>query len=222
MPAKSHVYAVLVAAALAGCTTAPSTNITQPLSAKPVATPYVAVNDGAIYQPHQGVALFEDRRAHEIGDTLTVNLVENSQIKRKLDNKQTRTGGTSLDVPSATLLGSTLFRGSSLSSSSSSADEYKTDLTNNHSIYGTISVTVTQVLANGNLEVAGEKQVAMDNDTQYIRIAGVVNPRDFNQDGSIDSTKLADAKVESKGTTGLDRANVVGLLARFFLAVLPF
>jgi len=77
-------------------------------------------------------------------------------------------------------------------------------------------------LDNGNLAVAGEKQVGLDNDTQYIRLAGVVNPRDIGQNGTIDSTKLADVKFESKGATGLDRSNLTSMMARFFLTILPF
>ncbi len=211
-----------IALAMTGCASAPSSNIKQPLSAKPTATPYVAVNDGAIYQPRQGMILFEDRRPHQVGDTLTVRLVENTQITRKLDNKQNRTGNATVNVPAPTLLGSSLFQGSSWSPSSTANTENKTDLTNNNSVSGSITVTVTEVLDNGNLEVAGEKQVALDNDTQYIRFAGVANPHDINQDGSIDSTRLADVKFESKGSTGIDRSNMFSMLARFFLTVLPF
>lgn len=217
-------FALLALAALelAGCTTAPSTNIKQPLTAKPTAVPYIAVNDGAIYQPRQGVVLFEDRRPHQVGDTLTVKLVENTQITRKLDNKQNRTGDATLNVPSPNLFGSKVFNASSWSPTSAANKEYKTDLTNNNSVTGSITVTVTDVLDNGNLTVAGEKQVALDNDTQYIRFSGVVNPHDINQDGTIDSSRIADAKFESKGSTGLDPSSLTSLLARFFLSVLPF
>lgn len=220
--AQTAALPLIALALIAGCTTAPATNIKQPLTAKPTATPYVAVNDGAIYQPHQGVALFNDRRPHQVGDTLTVNLVENTQISRKLDNKQNRLGNASLSVPAPTLLGSTLLKGSSWSPNSTANTQYKTDLTNNNKVTGSITVTVTQVLDNGNLEVAGEKQVALDSDTQYLRLAGVANPHDINPDGSIDSTRLADVKFESKGSTGLDTANLTSLMARFFLALLPF
>lgn len=219
---KAIYLPLLLVAILSGCATAPSTNIKQPLTATPVATPRVAVNDGAIYQPHQGLVLFEDIRPRLVGDTLTVNLVENTQITRKLDNKQNRVGNATMDIPGPTVFGRALASDSAWSPSSTSNTQYKTDLTNNNKVSGSITVTVTRVLDNGNLEVAGEKQVALDNDTQYIRLAGVANPHDFNQDGSIDSTRLADVKFESKGATGLDKSVVVSLLARFFLSVLPF
>lgn len=208
---------------VAGCTTTPASNIKQPMTARPAAKAVVMVNDGAIYQPNQGMNLFEDRRARHVGDTLTVHLVENTQITRKLDNKQNRTGNAQVDIPSPTILGHTRGIGASNWAPKSTADsEVKADITNNNSVTGAITVTVVDELDNGNLAVAGEKQVGLDNDTQYIRLAGVVNPRDIGQDGTIDSTKLADVKFESKGATGLDRSNLTSMMARFFLTVLPF
>lgn len=223
----SRTYLVVVPlcmlTVLSGCATAPETNIKEPLTARPVEKPEVVVNDGAIYQPQQGMSLFEDRRARQVGDTITVNLVENTQITRKLDNKQNRYGNATVSVPSPTLLGYTNILGASSFSPNSTANkENKTDLTNNNKVTGAMTLTVTQVLANGNLVVAGEKQLALDNDTQYIRLAGVVNPRDIGRDGTVDSTKLADVKFESKGDTSLDKSTMLSLLSRFFLTVLPF
>jgi flagellar L-ring protein precursor FlgH len=217
------VVPLSVLTVLSGCATAPETNIKEPLTARPVAQPVTVVNDGAIYQPQQGVYLFEDRRARRVGDTITVNLVENTQITRKLDNKQNRYGNATVSVPSPTVLGYTNILGAtSLSPNSTANKENKTDLTNNSKVTGSMTLTVVDVLANGNLAVAGEKQLALDNDTQYIRLAGVVNPRDIGRDGTVDSSKLADVKFESKGDTSLDRATVFSLLSRFFLTVLPF
>jgi flagellar L-ring protein precursor FlgH len=208
---------------MGGCSSTPSTNIKQPLTAKPVATQSVMINDGAIFQPGQGVILFEDRRPRRIGDTLTVNLVENIQITRKLDNKQNRIGNATVNIPSPFILGQARGIGATTFAPSSTANnEAKTDVTDNNKVTGNITVTVVDVLANGNLAVSGEKQVSLDKDTQFIRLAGVVNPSDIGQDGTIDSTKIADAKFESKGSTGLDPSSLTSLMARFFLDVLPF
>jgi flagellar L-ring protein precursor FlgH len=209
--------------AVSGCAMTPSTNIKQPLTAKPVAKPVTMVNDGAIYQPQQGMALFEDRRARHVGDTITVNLVENTQITRNLDNKQNRTGNATVSIPSPTLLGySNILGASSWSPNAAANSEVKAAVTNNNNITGGITVTVVEVLDNGNLSVTGEKQVSLDNDTQFIRLAGVVNPNDIGVDGTIDSNKLADVKFESKSSTGIDRSTLVSMMARFFVSVLPF
>lgn len=214
--------AVLLAS-LAGCATPPATDIKGPLTARPAPRPTTIVNDGAIYQPQEGVSLFTDRRAHEVGDIITVNLVEKTQISRSFDNKQNRTGNASMSFPSPTVLGYTNVLGNtSVAPTSDSNTEAKTQLTNNSAMKGSMTVTVTGVLPNGNLQVAGEKEVAFDNDTQYIRLAGVVNPKDIAPDGTVNSNQMADVKLESKASTSLDRSTVMSLLSRFFLAVLPF
>lgn len=217
------VLSVALLATLAGCATPPATDIKGPLTARPVAKPTTIVNDGAIYQPQQGVSLFDDRRAHEVGDIITVNLVEKTQITRSQDNKQNRTGNATMSFPSPTVLGYTNVLGpTSIAPNSSSNTENKTQLTNNSKFNGAMTVTVTKVLPNGNLEVAGEKEVSFDNDSQYIRLAGVINPKDFAPDGTVNSNQMADVKLESKASSSLDKSTVMSLLSRFFLAVLPF
>lgn len=62
----------------------------------------------------------------------------------------------------------------------------------------------------------------MNNDTEYIRLAGVVNPSQVSAANSISSTQLADVQIESKNAQGLDKAHMTSMLARFFLTLLPF
>lgn len=208
---------------LAGCSTVPSTRIQQPLTARPQPPAPAAETNGAIYQANRGLALFEDRRARNIGDTLTVKLVEKTEVKRKSETKEDRTATADVNVPMPTLLGvKPGFGATSWNPDSSSNQEFKDNETNSHSFNGAITVTVTDVLANGNLVVAGEKQVAVNNDTEYVRLAGVVNPRDITREGTVNSTQVADAKIESKNAQSLDTSQVTSLMARFFLTVLPF
>jgi flagellar L-ring protein precursor FlgH len=213
---------VLLLVLLGGCATAPSTNIKQPLTARPQARMPVADNNGAIYQDRQALALFEDRRARRVGDTLTVKLVEKTEAKRKSETKEDRKAELDLNIPIATLNGRALGKGSTFAPSGSNTQEFKDDETNSNSVTGSITVTVLDVLDNGNLMVAGEKQVAVNNDTEYLRLAGVVNPRDITREGSVNSTQIADARIESKNSQSLDKSQMVSMMARFFLTVFPF
>lgn len=215
----------LVAVTLAGCQTVPETSIERPLSARPVVKPKPALAqyNGAIFQANTGMSLFEDRRARDVGDIITVTLVEKTEVKRKSETKDERTANANLSVPSPTLLGKAgLFGASAWAPNSSSAQEFKDDESNTNSVSGSIAVTVVEVLANGNLAVAGEKQVAVNNDTEYLRLAGVVNPRDIGRDGTVKSTQLADVRIESKNAQSLDKAQLTSMMARFFLTMLPF
>jgi flagellar L-ring protein precursor FlgH len=81
---------------------------------------------------------------------------------------------------------------------------------------------VIEVLGNGNLVVSGEKQVAIAQGTEYIRLSGVVNPYFINAANTIASSQLADARIEYKESGTISEAQVMGWLARFFLSVLPF
>jgi flagellar L-ring protein FlgH len=70
--------------------------------------------------------------------------------------------------------------------------------------------------------VAGEKQVAINSDTEYIRLAGVVNPSQISSTNSINSTQLANAQFESKNNQSVDKSQLGSMVARLFLTVLPF
>jgi flagellar L-ring protein precursor FlgH len=85
-----------------------------------------------------------------------------------------------------------------------------------------MGVTVVEVLANGNLVVAGEKQVSMDKGTEFIRVSGVVNPDSIGAGNTVSSTAIADARVEYRTNTHLDRAELSSMASRFFLSLLPF
>ncbi|MDP2788327.1 MAG: flagellar basal body L-ring protein FlgH [Pseudomonadota bacterium] len=219
---------LIAAVLLTGCAIPPSTAIKQPLSVRPEAVAVAPVNNGAIFQPapsqaRPGASLFEDRKARYVGDTLTVNLVEKTEAKRKSETTDERKANASLNIPAPTILGTTTGIGATAwAPASSSKQELKDNESNSNSFTGSITVTVVEVLPNGHLVVAGEKQVAINSDTEYIRLAGVVNPNQITSANSINSTQLANAQFESKNTQSMDVAQVGSMLARFFLTVLPF
>lgn len=79
-----------------------------------------------------------------------------------------------------------------------------------------------QLLANGNLRVVGEKQIAINQGTEYIRFSGVVNPRTINGNNTVNSMQVADARIEYVGDGYINEAQNMGWLQRFFLNVSPF
>jgi flagellar L-ring protein precursor FlgH len=78
------------------------------------------------------------------------------------------------------------------------------------------------VLGNGNLMVSGEKQMMINQGTEFIRFSGVVNPRTVSGNNSVASTQVADARIEYSAKGYIDEAQTMGWLQRFFLNVLPF
>src|SRR5690606_38111833 len=86
---------------------------------------------------------------------------------------------------------------------------------------GSITVTVTQVLPNGNLRVEGEKWLALNQGEELIHLAGIVRPADIGPDNSVSSLKVADARISYRGKGVLADANSPGLLTRFFMKLWP-
>lgn len=210
--------------ALAGC--APSTNIRQPMTARPPAQKPVTQNNGAIYQA--GVnehPLFEDIRARNVGDTLVITLVENTSAAQKNAANATHSSALAASTPSATVTTTTkpLLKGIGISSSSSDKLANANDSSGSNVLTGTITVTVVEVLPNGNLVVSGEKIVSINQTEEYIRLSGVVRPSSIASGNTVQSTQVADARIEYKGgNSHLDEASMLSILSRFFLSVLPF
>lgn len=214
---------------LVGCVSNPPTSVHQPMTAKPVERLVAAPADGAIF--HAGInerPLFEDKRARNVGDILTINIVEKTTGNRKSSGSSTSANSITATTPSVTVgpVAKLLLKAFSVTSSSSNkavttgAGAASEDLT------GTISVTVTQVLANGNLLVSGEKQVGLNQSDEFIRFSGVVNPTTISNLNVVQSTQVADAHIEYKSAGAMNEfmndTQSLGFLGRFFLSVLPF
>jgi len=205
---------------LAGCSMTPPTRVQQPMTARPVDRQVAVPADGAIF--HAGIdqhPLFEDRRARNVGDTLTIYIQENTNGARKSSGATSTANNINANLPS-------IFNALPLTSSSSGksattgAGAASVDLT------GTISVTVIKVFSNGNLLVSGEKQVSLNNSDEYIRFSGVVNPVSISNVNTVSSTLVADAHLEYKNAGAMSEvindAKSLGFLGRFFQSVLPF
>lgn len=215
-------YILFMLILLSGCATVPPTEIHQPLTARPPVEPPPPA-DGAIY--HVGLSqhpYFEDVKARNVGDTLIINIVENTAASTKSSSSADHGGSLSLTAAPPVGLGVALNNGASLSGSSSSKFAGDGASSGTNVFTGTIAVTVTEVLPNGNLLVSGEKQISINQGNEFIRFSGVVNPAMIQYGNTIPSTQVADAKIEYKASGYLNEAQVMGWLQRFFLTFLPF
>ena len=215
--------------ALAGCAVTPPTNLHQPMSARPVVQAPSAEANGGIYQAaynvqagYRHLPLFEDRRARNVGDTLIVAINEKTNASKKSNSNASRTGSNSFAVPTISGLPGKSFQNSTLAASSANAFEGKGESASNNDFTGTITVTVIEVLANGNLRVSGEKQVGINQGSEFIRFSGVVNPTTIVNNNTVSSVQVADARLEYRANGYVDEAQTMGWLSRFFLSFLPF
>jgi len=207
---------------LAACTTVPPTNVHQPMSARPTPRVDNLAATGSIYQAGVSRTLFEDRRARYVGDTMTIAIAETTSAATKSNTKASRDGSISASAGPITGLPGKSLQGMALNGSSSTSLDGKGEAAANNVFTGTITVTVIEVLANGNLLISGEKQVSIGAGTEYIRLSGIVNPYFINAANTISSANVGDARIEYKESGVISEAQVMGWLARFFLTFLPF
>lgn len=200
----------------------PTTNIHQPMSARPVVQPIPSARSGAIYQAGAVRPLFEDRRARLTGDTLTINLVEKTSASKKSSANASKTGTVDSTLTNIAGLPGKFLTGINASLDGSNTFAGKGDAAAKNDFTGTITVTVIEVYTNGNLLVSGEKQISLNQGQEYIRFSGVVNPSYVTAANTVQSTQVADARMEYKANGYIDEAQTMGWLQRFFLSFLPF
>lgn len=220
--------AALLALVMVGCAgVKPSSSIQQPMTARPAPPPPTVHNDGAIYHAGQSRPLFEDRRARMVGDILTINIVEKTAATEKSSNNSDHSSSMSATTPGITENANPaklLFKSITFGAGSSANKlANKSDSATSNDFTGTITVTVIEVLSNGNLLVSGEKQVVVNQANEFIRFSGVVGPNTITGANTVQSTQVADARIEYKGSNyNLDSSSALTMLGRFFLSVLPF
>ncbi|ALQ01346.1 MULTISPECIES: flagellar basal body L-ring protein FlgH [Pseudomonas] len=178
--------------------------------------------NGSIYQSSRGSQpLFEDRRPRMVGDTLTIELEEQVSASKTSSSNANRAGSMGLSLATT-------------SSRASQVGDFGLDASTTHdfsggggsqannSFTGTISVTVMQVMPNGNLRVRGDKQIAINQGTEFIRFSGLVNPRTITGENTVSSTQVSQARIEYVGDGYINEAQRMGWLHRILLNISPF
>lgn len=191
---------------------------------------------GGIYQEGVGLSLYEDTKAHRVGDIITVNLIESHQAKKHADTttQKDETAKTAVtpsilgqniqfNTPGILPLASHNQNDLSLAYDIQRKHNGTGDSNQNNSLNGTITVTVSEVLPNGNLKIRGEKWINLNQGKEFVRLTGIVRPTDINASNTIDSTRIADARITYSGTGDLANASNTGWLANLFnSSIWPF
>lgn len=175
-------------------------------------------NDGSIFQAMQANSLYSDVKARRVGDIITVNLRENTSATKSAGTSTSRESEYTLD-PLLGLGGNAINIGpQSIQLDVNSENDFSGDASANQSnnLRGSISVTVLQVMPNQNLVVRGEKWLTLNNGDEYIRLTGVVRLADISPDNEVDSTKIANARIQYSGTGTFASAQKQGWLSKFF------
>lgn len=205
----------IVVALLAGCAGVAPDSIVDRTPATSASTSRTPSMNGAIYAADSFRPMFEDRRARLVGDTLIISIAEKTSAGKNVASSSSKDGQADVKIPQ--LVGAPTDVEGSIGLSN--ADKAAANAANNFT--GTVTATVIEVLPNGNLRVRGEKQVAFDRSTEFIRFSGVVNPTTISSANTVPSTSVADMRVEYRTNSRFDSSALQSALARFFLSILP-
>lgn len=218
----------LSVALLAGCDSMPPKRGDNPdfIAASAPAPLPQQYNNGAIYQAAQSRGLFEDYKARQVGDLLNVLLVEQTDASKTAKTSTSKDSNIDVDVGRLDISGNPVSAAGSLlgiGSDSSSSFDGEGDSEQSNSLEGNISVTVAEVLPNGNLVVQGEKWLGLNQGKEYVRLRGIVRPIDITAENTVLSTQVADVQIYYGGTGAVADSNAMGWIMRFFVsALMPF
>jgi flagellar L-ring protein precursor FlgH len=216
MTRPTRLLALLPAALLAGCGAgifrSPPLPPTAVLPAYRASAGSSGAGDGAIYHAGFGTSFFEDARAHNVGDILTIRLTEAFNA--------TKTATTATEKDQSTVLSSNQVAGSNVVGQTNLAGKRgfagNGTATQQNALTGSITAVVTEVLPNGNLLITGERALQLNQGEEFVKVAGVVRLIDIQADNSVTSDRIADARISYNGKGVIDAANRQGWLARFF------
>jgi flagellar L-ring protein precursor FlgH len=190
----------------------------------PLAKDQTAPATGGIYGNRQSDAWFGRGRNYQIGDLITVMLNESTQADRSQKTDISRdASNTALPKGASTLLGNVhpFFDGLSMNAAKT-ASAGKGSAAQAASLTGSVTVTVTEILANGNLVVRGEKKLGLSEGTEVIQVAGVIRPQDIGPNGTVQSLRLANAQISYRGSGDLANASKPGWGTSALLKIWPF
>lgn len=219
------VLVVLPVFLFAGCSLMrPEVDFSQPAGtpAQVVAAPEVPVpSNGAIFQAASYRPMFEDYRARLVGDIITVQIVENVSASQSSTSNVARSGDVQAGFGSLFGLSSKKLDRLGVDGSSSNNFGGKGNTATTNKFTGSITATVTDVLPNGHLIIAGEKQIGVNGNVDTLRFTGQIDPRTIMPGNVVPSAQVANVRVQQKGRGQQADAQFMGWLGRFFLNVLP-
>ncbi len=199
-----------------GCMLSPKKNnaglvIPEGTSTEPTLQPEFSLtrpSEGSLWINKNG-SMFEDSKAAHIGDTIIVDIIENSTSSMDVNTESSRKTGMDIGVPTMNIPGVTNY----FQAAAGGTKLIGTDFSNNFAgeaksdrsgqVTASIAARITEVLPNGNLSLFGRRAMKVNNEVQYITVSGVVRPQDISAANRIKSTYLADSRIEYYGKGAL-------------------
>lgn len=195
-----------------GCLHTPEKNsaglaVPQGVPTEPVLQPQFTPprpSEGSLWVNKSG-SMFEDAIAARVGDTVIVDIVENTSSSMDVNTESSRKTSMNIGVPQLNFLGNATNFGAQAGDTSlirtQFENEFEGEAENDRSgqVTASIAARITEVLPNGNLSLFGRRAMKVNNEVQYITVAGVIRPQDISASNRVQSTYLADSRIEYYG-----------------------
>lgn len=159
---------------------------------------------------------FSDNKASRVGDIVTVHVLEKTTAINKADTTDEHSieDSVTLDTGAATptrmkLGGGTKYKGKGQTGRS---DQFS----------ATVSCIVTEVMANGNMVIEGQRRMRINEEDQYVLVRGMVRPDDITYNNTVLSSQMANADIIYTGAGGMDAARRPNWLGRIMQKIWPF
>jgi len=189
--------------------------------------------EGSLWSEISGVSLFPDIKARRVGDPVIVRVVEDPEAELNANTHPSRS--SSISAAKLKFLGymKALAEKNSrlaqdpgtdnlISASLSTAFDGKGSSDRDGHVKAYITAVVEKVLFNGNLYINGQREIRVNNETQYIALSGVVRPKDITSSNEVSSTYVADARITYSGRGPVADKQKPGWLGRILDHVWPF
>tara|TARA_B100001179_G_scaffold191221_1_gene148078 strand:+ start:263 stop:934 length:672 start_codon:yes stop_codon:yes gene_type:complete len=174
--------------------------------------------DGAIFNVSQGYApLYNGNRASQVGDLVTIVLIERTSTSKATSAKTQRDGNAGLTLPDFVGIDQ-----GDLSASAGSSFNGSGNASQTSTLRGDLTVTIAEIRPNGTALVRGEKVLNLSQGEEWVQVSGIIRLADIDPDNRISSVRVADAQISYSGKGAVQQSSKPGWLSRFFNAVSPF
>lgn len=174
---------------------------------------------GSIYQKDKGSLFAMEGRASRVGDILTVAFTESFQATKSQNASTSKSSSSSVTLPTAQLMMPPV--GDLFATAGDNSFSGSGSTAQSNSLSGSLSVHVVRVFANGNLEILGQKKLVLNNGDEYIRVSGIVRPRDISASNVVQSDRIANAEINYIGAGDIARTGKKGWYTKLIETISP-
>jgi len=197
------------------------------IAEKALSTPHADTSNTGSLWFNGGISLLSDPKAARVGDLVTVLVSENAKATRSLGSKQSKkssrkTGLTAKIAYGAALANKDVNPTGDISMSNSKNFDGSGSTNNSDTLTASVTSVVTYVYPNGNMRISGKRLLTVNHEPQEITFSGIIRPIDISATNTIQSAKVAQAKISYGGTGALATVAHEGWLSQTLDMVWPF